>query len=129
MLEFNFIVTGLKYNTDKLPVSFKPGTIVELDNEITNQKDSDAIRIWVQGKKIGYVPNSGEFCKSCFTKVKKGYWNCSSCGASSENFVSGGIASQIINSGILNKPHVAVMYIVEEKRIIIKLMETSEEEY
>ena len=122
MSEWNFVVTGLKYNTSKLPVDFEIGTIVELDHQHTHQKDPNAIRIWVNGEKIGYVPNQGEYCGKCLKKVKQGVWNCNHCHASSEEFLIGGIATRIVESGILDKPHMAFINRIDERRILIKLM-------
>jgi hypothetical protein len=125
-MEFNFIVAGLKYSTKKLPAEFRIGTLVELDQDITNPFDEDAISVWVGGEKIGYVPNTGEFCSVCLEKIKKGQWYCK-CGADSEKFIEGGIASKINASGILQREYAAFVNRVFDKKILIKLLEVGEE--
>lgn len=121
MLEFDFVVAGLKYSTKKLPVDFELGTIVVLYPEIANQHDQNAISLWVNGQKIGYVPNKGEYCSKCLNRIVNGSWYCK-CGASSEEFLSGGMASKIHESGILAKEHRAFINRVDDRRILIKLM-------
>ena len=100
--------------------------MVELDQDITNPFDEDAISIWIDGVKIGYVPNKGEYCSVCLEKIKSGQWYCK-CGAGSESFLEGGIASKIIASGIFEREYAAFVNRVFDNKILIKLLEVGEE--
>lgn len=95
------------------------GDQVQLIPETGNVFDSDAIQVIFNNKPIGYVPNRGESCRTCWTHIRPGTL-CSNCGDQTEP-IKGGLATRLKGSGSLGKPYVAVVEDLDLNKLKINI--------
>lgn len=99
-----FYVAGIFYSGyEGYAKKLEAGTPLQLVLEPTNQFDPDAIAVYCDGYRIGYVPNSGYTCANCNAAVKSNSSCCSKC--NSEEWIKGGLATRIKLSKVLEREY------------------------
>jgi len=89
---FSEKLPGVKLIAEAISV----GSPVELRPEPENSFDESAVAVYYEGIKLGYLPNRGTLCPSCWGPYKGYSISCPNCGRETEQLVEGGLARRFL---------------------------------
>jgi len=114
---FKFVVVGTSYIKGAYLqcISAESGIPLELRSEPDNEYDKDAIGVYLDDMKIGYVPNQGFSCSNCWAPMDPKTYACKECGEH-EHIVERGLATRLTNLKVLESKHGCVITEIKEKQ-------------
>lgn len=105
-----FPISGVVVGHDHCPAYkavsnlIRRGDVLQLIPEDSNPYDNDAIAVYWDSIKIGFLPNTGKSCTICKASLKSPTTQCTQCGAF--DLIDKGLAYRIKHSGILESNYV-----------------------